>query len=115
MLGMFSSLVSAALWLYFATKWALPVSTTHSIIGSIAGFTIIGKGTDAIHWSNMYRIIVWWMATPALAIVFVTILFYPIRKYILKRDNTYAFTLKLWTFFVFLVLFVMTIFLIEKK
>ena len=38
MLGMFCSLCSAALWLYIATKYQLPVSTTQSIISSLNVF-----------------------------------------------------------------------------
>ena len=115
MLGMFSALISAALWLFFATKWSLPVSTTQSIVGSIIGFTIVDKGTDAIHWENVIQIIIWWVATPVTAAIFVTLLFIPIRNYLLRRPNdSYQMVLKWWPFFIFLVLFVSFIFLMEK-
>ena len=114
-LGMFSAICSAALWLYFATKWSLPVSTTHSIIGSIIGFTVIEKGPDAVKWENVYQIIIWWVGTPLLAAVLVAILFVPLRKLLLRRpSDSYAMTLRWWPFFVFLVLFISIIFLLEK-
>jgi len=33
MLGMFTALISASFWLYIATKYSMPVSTTQAIIG----------------------------------------------------------------------------------
>ena len=115
MLGMFASLISAACWLGIATKWSLPVSTTQSIVGSIMGFTIVDKGMDAIYWENVRDIIIWWFATPITASIFVIILFYPIRNLLLRRKNdSYKMTIRYWPFFVFLVIFIMTIFLLEK-
>ena len=39
-LGMMASLLAAGAWLLLSTTFGLPVSTTHAIIGSIAGFSI---------------------------------------------------------------------------
>eukprot|EP01083_Nonionella_stella_P240003 839400_1 len=97
MLGMFSALISAAIWLLLATKWALPVSTTQSIVGSIIGFTIIEKGPEAIYWDNVYEILIWWFATPITAAVAVIILYVPLRSGILRKPhNSYNITLKWW-------------------
>ena len=49
--GMLSALIAAALWLTIASWMGWPVSTTHSIIGSIVGFAIVGIGVDAVNWS----------------------------------------------------------------
>ena len=38
---MMSALLAAALWLLFATKKGLPVSTTHAIIGGIVGSSVV--------------------------------------------------------------------------
>ena len=48
--GMLSALIAAALWLTIASWMGWPVSTTHSIIGSIVGFAIVGIGVDAVNW-----------------------------------------------------------------
>mmetsp|Transcript_32881 Transcript_32881/g.52661 ORF Transcript_32881/g.52661 Transcript_32881/m.52661 type:complete len:565 (+) Transcript_32881:80-1774(+) len=114
MLGMFAALVSAAMWLFLATKYSLPVSTTQSIVGSIIGFTLVEKGTDAIHWENVYEIIIWWFATPIAAGLIVVVLFLPIRNWILRRTDSYQTTLRMWPFLVFLVIAIMTTFLLEK-
>ena len=115
MLGMFCALICAALWLFVATRLSLPVSTTQSIVGSIIGFTIVAKGKDAIKWNNVYQIIIWWIATPLLSAIFVSLLFYPMRQYLLRRPNdSYQMVLKWWPLFVFLVIFISLIFLLEK-
>ena len=40
--GMLSSLLAAGIWLLVASKYGWPVSTTHSIIGAIVGFAVVG-------------------------------------------------------------------------
>src|SRR3989344_2662805 len=50
MYGMLCALASSAIWLYLATYLYLPVSTTHSIVGGILGFSIVYKNVDAISW-----------------------------------------------------------------
>ena len=51
--GMLSALIAAALWLTIASWMGWPVSTTHSIIGAIVGFAIVGIGVDAVNWSKI--------------------------------------------------------------
>ena len=50
--GMLSALLAAALWLFFASWIGWPVSTTHSIIGAIVGFAVVGVGFDAVNWGK---------------------------------------------------------------
>ena len=40
--GMLASLLAAGVWLLVASTFGWPVSTTHSIIGAIIGFAIVG-------------------------------------------------------------------------
>ena len=42
MYGMLASLLAAGAWLQIASYFGWPVSTTHSIVGAIVGFGIIG-------------------------------------------------------------------------
>ena len=65
LLGMFCSLCSSSLWLYLATRFSMPVSTTQSIVGSILGFAIVAHGFDAVDWESVQNIIIFWLASPA--------------------------------------------------
>ena len=48
--GMLASLASAGTLLVGATRFGLPVSTTHSIVGAIVGFGTVAIGFDAVRW-----------------------------------------------------------------
>jgi PiT family inorganic phosphate transporter len=51
--GMLASLLAAAVWLMIASAKGWPVSTTHSIIGALIGFAIVGISPDAVKWSKV--------------------------------------------------------------
>eukprot|EP00486_Rosalina_sp_Unknown_P009923 CAMPEP_0201578162 /NCGR_PEP_ID=MMETSP0190_2-20130828/24918_1 /ASSEMBLY_ACC=CAM_ASM_000263 /TAXON_ID=37353 /ORGANISM="Rosalina sp." /LENGTH=556 /DNA_ID=CAMNT_0048011043 /DNA_START=187 /DNA_END=1854 /DNA_ORIENTATION=- len=126
MLGMFCALCSAAIWLALATKYSLPVSTTQSVVGAIAGFAICAKGSSAINWvgetedgklvkyNGITFIAIFWIASPFFAAIGSVLIFLPIRNFLLRRKDSYQMTLKTWPFFVFLVVFVMVLFLMIK-
>ena len=114
MLGMFCSLCSAALWLYIATKYQLPVSTTQSIVGAIIGFVLASKGPQAVVWEAVMYIVIFWVASPCLAAIGSAILFLPSRQWLFRRTDSYEKTLLTWPLWVFLVVFIMTLFLMLK-
>ena len=49
--GMLAALLAAGTWLMIASFKGWPVSTTHSIVGSIVGFALVGIGIDAVYWN----------------------------------------------------------------
>jgi PiT family inorganic phosphate transporter len=63
-LGMLSALIAAGVWLNLATYLGLPVSTTHSIIGSIVGFGLLVGGVSAIHWGKLLSVVMSWVISP---------------------------------------------------
>ena len=81
MFGMLCADLSSALWLTFATYYKYPVSTTHSIIGAIIGFSLAYGGNDAVNWEKIGLIILSWLASPLIAGIFSFSIFS-----LLKRD-----------------------------
>lgn len=87
MLGMFASLLSSALWVLVATLTALPVSSTHSIVGSILGFGIVAGGADVVQWWSLSGIVLSWIVSPFFGALIAYLVFMHIRKTILYRKN----------------------------
>ena len=46
-----ATLIGAGLWVGMATKWGLPVSTTHAIVGSMAGVAAMAYGPARMNWA----------------------------------------------------------------
>lgn len=58
-------MLSAAIWDNLASVLGFPVSTTHTTVGAIVGFALVGGGGDAVIWSASkdsfpYYRGVWW-------------------------------------------------------
>jgi len=67
MLGMLSALLAAGVWLQIASWKGWPVSTTHSIVGSIVGFGVAYGGMSAVHWDKVGTIAASWIVSPLLS------------------------------------------------
>ena len=44
--------IGAIAWLLFASRTGLPVSTTHSIAGALAGAGVVAEGAAGLHWGT---------------------------------------------------------------
>ena len=66
-LGMLSALLAAATWLLVASNRGWPVSTTHSIVGAIVGFSAVVVSVDAVNWGKVGEISASWEVSPLLA------------------------------------------------
>ena len=64
--GMLAALLAAGIWLMIASSKGWPVSTTHSIVGAIVGFTMAGIGVDAVQWGKITQIVASWVVSPLL-------------------------------------------------
>jgi len=85
--GMMAALLAAAIWLNIATKYGLPVSTTHSIVGAVTGFGIIAGGFGAISWGMMAKIVSSWAVSPLSGGIMAFILFNFVNKKIINADD----------------------------
>ncbi|MFD1796683.1 inorganic phosphate transporter [Paracoccus aurantiacus] len=61
---MAAALVGAGIWITLANWARAPVSTTHSVIGAVAGAGMAGLGTAAIDWQVVAGIALGWMIAP---------------------------------------------------
>merc|ERR1719273_2660422 len=69
MVGMFAALVGAATFLLLASYTAVPVSTSHAIIGGVVGITLIGTRVECLDfsWNGLTGIAVTWVLSPLMA------------------------------------------------
>ena len=65
-MGMTAALTGAAVWLNVATLVGWPVSTTHAIVGAVAGFGILTGGLDAISWGTLSKVVASWVISPGM-------------------------------------------------
>jgi len=86
-IGMSAVLLSAAFWLNFSTCFGMPVSTTHAIVGAVAGFGLVAAGWQAVSWSKMGQIVSSWFISPVAGGIFSYIMFIYISKAILGSEK----------------------------
>ena len=85
--AMTAALLSAALWLNFATSVGAPVSTTHSIVGGVMGAGIAAAGFSIVSWGTMGTIAASWIISPILGgIIAAGFLYFIKRKIIFQKD-----------------------------
>lgn len=87
---MMSALVSAALWINIATIVGAPVSTTHSIVGGVAGAGIAAAGFGAVDWETMAQIAASWVISPLLGGIIAAGFLAFIKTAIIYRDDKIA-------------------------
>jgi len=86
MYGFMAALLAAAIWLTVATRWGLPVSTTHSIVGGVIGMGLFIY-PSAVQWDVVGTIAVSWVASPLLGAILAFLSFWVIKKVIMEHDN----------------------------
>ncbi len=107
--GMLSALTATALWLQVASYFGWPVSTTHAIVGALLGFGAMAGGIHAVQWSEVGRIAMSWVISPALSGLFAFLIFSTLQRKILFAMNPINATRRFIPVMVFVVLFVFTL------
>ena len=85
--AMTAALLSAALWLNFATSVGAPVSTTHSIVGGVMGGGIAAAGFSIVNWDTMGEIVSSWIISPLLGAIVAAGFLYFIKKQIVYKED----------------------------
>jgi PiT family inorganic phosphate transporter len=93
MYGFIAAMMAAAVWLTIATRYGLPVSTTHSIIGGIVGVGLVMEvqhETSLIDWAVVEKVAMSWVASPVMGGLFAFFTFWVIREAILDTSDPEA-------------------------
>jgi PiT family inorganic phosphate transporter len=101
--GMLAALLAAGTWLLIASFKGWPVSTTHSIVGAIVGFAVVGIGVDAVHWDKIGEIAMSWVVSPMLSGFIAYTLFISIQNLIFNAPDPLAAAKKYVPFYIFAV------------
>ena len=93
-------------WLFTASYFEMPVSTTHSIVGAIVGFAAVGISVDAVSWSKVGSIVSSWVVSPLMSGTIAFIIFLSVQKLILNTNKPFENAKKYVPGYMFLVGFV---------
>ncbi len=107
--GMLASLLAAGTWLLIASRYGLPVSTTHSIVGAIVGFATVVVGVEAVKWAKVHTIIISWVVSPILAGTLSYLLFRSVQKLILGTADPFKYAQRYVPFYIFLTGFMLSL------
>jgi PiT family inorganic phosphate transporter len=101
--GMTAALLSAAFWLHFSSATGMPVSTTHSIVGAVAGFGIVAAGFDSVNWHKIGQIVASWFISPVAGGIMGYFFFKFITRFILGQERPVKCAIRFVPFIVFVV------------
>lgn len=99
MLGMVCAVIGSSVFLTICTKFGLPVSTTHSILGAVLGMGVGALGSDGVKWvgynddgsvnidDGVVQVFMAWIIAPFLSGAFGAIIFLMTKYGVLLRSN----------------------------
>lgn len=85
LIGAVSSLSASSIWMFIANVAGLPVSTTHSIVGSMIGYGLVCLRGDGINWSKLIEIVISWFLSPVVSGIVSICLWLFIYHFIIKK------------------------------
>lgn len=122
--GCFSVLLSVTLWLFLASYFEMPVSTTHSCVGGMIGMTMLAGGTDCVIWyketdsfpyvGGVSGIVLSWFLSPIFSAIVAGSIFFITRLTVLRRENSFNKSYVLLPVLVGLTLLLNSFFIIYK-
>ncbi len=84
---MMGALMGAAVWLNAATWLGAPVSTTHSIVGGVAGAGIAAAGWDIVNWDSMGKIALSWVVSPVTGGLIAALFLYSLKRLVFFKPE----------------------------
>ncbi len=90
---------SVGCWLFIASKYEMPVSTTHSCVGSMIGMTLALKGPECVIWyekkdsfpyiGGVSGIVLSWVISPLFSAILASLFFGGLRSVLLRLKNSF--------------------------
>jgi PiT family inorganic phosphate transporter len=87
--------MGAFIWVIFASKTGLPVSTTHAITGALCGVGIISVGFSGVTWPILGKKLFLPLAFSPIVALGISWLFFPIIRMVSSRAERYCVCLEL--------------------
>ncbi|CAM3259126.1 inorganic phosphate transporter [Paracoccus nototheniae] len=84
---MVAALIGAASWITLATGIGLPVSTSHSIVGGIAGAGAVALGIGGVAWGTVAMIALVWVVTPVLSGALAGVFLIALRRQVVEASD----------------------------
>jgi sodium-dependent phosphate transporter len=111
MWGCLCVLISVGTWLITASKFEMPVSTTHSCVGGMIGMAIALRGSDSVVWykeptednplpGGFLGVVLSWFISPILSGLISGLLFLCVRI-VLRSKRPFENALKMYPIMVF--------------
>jgi PiT family inorganic phosphate transporter len=107
--GMLAALLAAAVWLMIASSKGWPVSTTHSIIGALIGFAIVGIGPESVKWAKVGSVVMSWVISPVVGGTISFLLVMSTRRLIFDTEDPLKNAKKYAPGYIFLVGFIISL------
>jgi sodium-dependent phosphate transporter len=116
MLGMMCAIVGSATYLTIATRFTMPVSTTHSIMGGVIGVGIAASGPKGINWSfkGVSQVFAAWGIAPGISGGFGAIIFLITKYGVMRRKNPVFKAFVMVPFYFFVTSFLLTLLICWK-
>lgn len=90
---------SVGVWLFIASKYEMPVSTTHSCVGAMIGMTMVVKGPRCVIWyeekeyfpyiGGVSGIVISWVISPLFSGIVSSTIFVGLRHTLLRSSNSF--------------------------
>jgi len=114
LLGFLAALLSAAIFVTLSTWKELPVSTTHAIVGGVAGFGLIEGGFHAVEWNTIGMVALSWILSPIAGLIISFLLFKLISKFVFSSSNPKKSAQRFGPIFVALTIFIILLSIFMK-
>lgn len=96
MYGCMWVVLSVGLWLFLASYWEMPVSTTHSCVGGMVGMALTLGGSKCVIWykplttfpyvGGVGGIVLSWVLSPVFSSIIAAFIFFLLRIFVLRHD-----------------------------